>query len=316
MAKTTTWVGVIVVIMISFWGISRKLQKRKRDAQEWSPEEPEAKYICTERTPNSPHQDYNEIEVEVGQIPVETKIEEAIDGLTIQEEKNEDQTNEEKNDTENPVNHAELQERDIQVNEHRDNEKLLTDSPHDQEILIITEILNADTYHQITNPPTEIPNTQPEQFTVKPTHLETECSSQIIIPIQQEMQSIKPSHQANKRISIRKPTGLVNIGNTCYMNSALQCLFSVVAFRNYFLQNDEDIGRRLGKTSASVFTKGKLCKEYKELTKKMARTSDASTRAIKATVASYAPQFADFSQHDSIDFISNLLAREIATPFN
>ena len=29
--------------------------------------------------------------------------------------------------------------------------------------------------------------------------------------------------------------GLVNFGNTCYMNSAIQCLASITELKNYFL---------------------------------------------------------------------------------
>ena len=31
-----------------------------------------------------------------------------------------------------------------------------------------------------------------------------------------------------------KEVGLLNIGNTCYMNSVMQCLSSIVAFAEYF----------------------------------------------------------------------------------
>ena len=32
--------------------------------------------------------------------------------------------------------------------------------------------------------------------------------------------------------------GLTNFGNTCYMNSAIQCLSSVEVLKNYFLEKN------------------------------------------------------------------------------
>lgn len=37
--------------------------------------------------------------------------------------------------------------------------------------------------------------------------------------------------------------GLVNLGNTCYMNSALQCLSSIEPLRDYFMGNLESCGK-------------------------------------------------------------------------
>ncbi|KAJ1930135.1 ubiquitin-specific protease ubp2, partial [Linderina pennispora] len=36
--------------------------------------------------------------------------------------------------------------------------------------------------------------------------------------------------------SVNRPTGLKNIGNTCYLNCMLQCLFSITPIRNAVLQ--------------------------------------------------------------------------------
>ena len=41
-----------------------------------------------------------------------------------------------------------------------------------------------------------------------------------------------PDPSARRREDLATPAGLRNLGNTCYVNSVLQCLFANVAFRN------------------------------------------------------------------------------------
>ena len=50
----------------------------------------------------------------------------------------------------------------------------------------------------------------------------------------------KRSDCKSKRVIVN--TGLVNIGNTCYMNSVIQCLGNVTPLRDYFIRGDMEWG--------------------------------------------------------------------------
>ena len=59
--------------------------------------------------------------------------------------------------------------------------------------------------------------------------------------------------------------GLCNLGNTCYMNSALQLLFSVNFLRDYFTS-----GRFKKHVNETAWkTKGNLAKQYADLCAQM-----------------------------------------------
>lgn len=101
-------------------------------------------------------------------------------------------------------------------------------------------------------------------------------------------------------------TGLHNLGNTCFMNAALQVLFNTQPLAQYFRQNMHMFEVN---TTNKLGTKGQLAMRYAELLKEVWNSSSRSIAPLKLRfcVTKNAQQFSGGGQHDSQELLAWLL---------
>ncbi|KAJ8598430.1 hypothetical protein CTAYLR_007661 [Chrysophaeum taylorii] len=109
-----------------------------------------------------------------------------------------------------------------------------------------------------------------------------------------------------KQHAVPGATGLVNLGNTCFMNSALQCLSHTPLLRAYCLS--ESYTSEINRTNPLGY-QGRMVEEFAAVLRQLwsEQYRCVAPHKFKRALARVKPQFAGNDQHDSQEFLAEML---------
>nr|CAD7201500.1 unnamed protein product [Timema douglasi] len=122
--------------------------------------------------------------------------------------------------------------------------------------------------------------------------------------------SQEPSSKRLSRLRLSEDgaglVGLRNIGNTCFMNSVIQCLSNTKPLLEYLLSE-----KHLSDINTSVSSmKGALIKAFSQVIQELWKVEHdgvVNTTALKSQIQRFAPRFMGYNQQDAQEFLRYLL---------
>lgn len=133
-----------------------------------------------------------------------------------------------------------------------------------------------------------------------------DVSKQSISATSRDSNRLRPGPSLEELFANYGCCGLINLGNTCFLNSAIQCLSKVLPLTSYFLAYHffGDIN-----TSNPMGTQGRLARAYHKFLREMWGRKDESfaPRDLKMAVGEIREEFLGYNQQDSQELIAFLL---------